>query len=269
MNLKQCKNKGLALCCAIVSILMVNTAGASWAISAGTFSATGDYGKDQDTRIHMMPVSLSYAADGWRFKVSSGYLWLDGYRGITNAELHDANGQGCGCDTHDHDALVSLRESGVADTTLSAKYRFKPDKQSRVIVDVSAKFKIPTADSDKSLGTGKQDVGFRVGSYWRFPDWWGVLDLGYKFRGEPSNVKLNDTAQLIIGGFIPLNSANTMGLNMKIREASQEHKDPIRELQVFLNHTLDKQNRMTLLLVNGLSDSSPDWGLSTQWRYSF
>ena len=247
----------LALFIMILFAPFMNTAYAKkpWALSIGTYSLEGDYGKDTDTSIHMVPMSLAYKYNRWQYQLSTGYLWLDGHQSVITEGSQDSR--------------VPVKEAGLADSTLRVKYRFKKFQRLPLYLNVSARIKFPTADHKKNLGTGKRDSEFRAGAHWGFKRWWGVMELGYKFRKEPRNIELNNTFQFVIGGLGGISNHNTIGVSAKFREPSQPKKDPVREMTGFLNHKINPQNNISLLVTKGFSDASPNWGLGTQWRHSF
>ncbi len=226
-----------------------------WALSIGTYSLEGEYGKGTDTAIHMIPVSLAYKYNQWQYQLSTGYLWLDGDQGVITEGSQENR--------------ASVKEAGLADSTLSVKYRFKKLPSYPLYLNLSARIKFPTADHKKKLGTGKRDLEFRLGAYWGFDGWWGVTELGYKSRKEPRNTELNSTSQLVVGGLGAIDNLNTIGVSAKFREPSQPKKDRVREVTSFLSHKINSQNNITFLATKGFSDASPDWGLGAQWRYSF
>ena len=227
----------------------------TWALSIGTYSLEGDYGKNADTAIHMIPMTLAYKYNQWQYQLSTGYLWLDGNQSVI---IEDSK-----------ENQTPVKDAGLADTTLSVKYRFKKLRSHPLYLNLSARIKLPTADHKKKLGTGKRDSEFRAGAYWGFHRWWGVMELGYKFRKEPRNTELNNTSQLVLGGLGAIDNKNTIGVSAKFREPSQAKKDPMREITSFLSHKINLQNTIVLLATKGFSDASPNWGVGTQWRYSF
>ncbi len=227
----------------------------AWELSVGTYSLEGDYGKGTDTAIHMVPVSLAYKYNQWQYRLSTGYLWLDGNKSVISEDLREGQ--------------VSVEDAGLADSTLSVKYRFKKLRSLPLYLNISARIKFPTADHKRNLGTGKRDTGFRVGAHWGFQHWWGVMELGYKFRKKPRNIELNNTSQIVIGGLRAIDNKNSIGVSAKLRERSQPKKDPVREITGFYRHKINPQNRINLLATKGFSDASPSWGIATQWSYSF
>lgn len=246
---------GISFCLLLMGVLMSEGVMArdGWSVGIGTYSSKGDYGKETDTTIHMVPVAIAYKSGQWQYKVSTGYLSLEGER-----VLVDKLG-----------TKELVNETGIGDTVVSIKHRFKKISDSPLYLNVGAKVKFPTADEDKKLGTGKHDLELKAGAYWGFQRWWAVSELSYKVREEPSNTQLNNTAQVVVGGLKRIGKRNTVGANLKFREKSQPTKDPVKELISFVNHKLDKNNNVTVLVIKGFTDASPDWGLNTQWRYSF
>lgn len=226
----------------------------SWVVNMGTYSLKGDYGRDANTTIHMIPISLAYRYNQWQYQLSTGYLWLDGDQSVI---------------TENAQSQSSVKETGAADSTLSVKYRFKKLRRYPLYLSATAKIKFPTADRKKKLGTGKRDSELRLAAYWGFQGWWGVMDLGHKYRKEPRNTDLKNSSQLIIGGLGAIDSQNTAGVSAKFREQAQPGKDSVREITGFLSHKINPQNTITLLATKGFSDASPDWGIGTQWRNTF
>ncbi len=111
---------------------------------------------------------------------------------------------------------AGMNESGLSDIDLYAKYRF-PGARARSAV--GALLKLPTADEEKGLGTGKQDV--ELFAAWR-ADLEAVsivANAGVRFNGDPDPPLPPTDDSILLGGALLLPA--TPGLTFAI-EATYE-----------------------------------------------
>jgi peptidoglycan-associated lipoprotein len=80
-------------------------------------------------------------------------------------------------------------QTGVGDIRLGAKYNFLPETDSRPGLAVGGFFKVPVADKDKGLGTGKVDFGadfIMTKDLKKYVD--VSANLGFTVVGSPDNI---------------------------------------------------------------------------------
>jgi hypothetical protein len=129
-----------------------------------------------------------------------------------------------------------------------------------VAFDLVGRVKLGTADRDKGLGTGEQDFLLRADLYKFFDRFTLIGSGGYKLRGDPSDVDLENGFLASIGGSYELNSDSSVGLFYDYRESSLQDSDALSEVSLYSSHALGESWYVQLYVLAGFSDSSPDWG---------
>lgn len=87
------------------------------------------------------------------------------------------------------------RESGVGDLELGAKLKIAAEKEWLPALAVAGSVKIPTADEDKGLGSGKTDFDLTLIASRMLTETSGLhLNAGYAWIGEPSGEDVADVA---------------------------------------------------------------------------
>jgi len=132
-------------------------------------------------------------------------------------------------------------------------------------IDLTAKVKLGTADVATGLGTGENDYSVLIDVY-KFLDRGALVGTaGYKFRGEPAGVALNDVFLGSFGGLFDVGERTRLGIFYDYREASLQDADELREVTLFGSHDLSSTWRMHYYVFSGLTDNGPDWGAGLQF----
>ncbi len=220
----------------------------------GGYWGRGDYGKSEDTDINMIPVALSVRQGRWQCAISGGWIRFDGPSGGTGGEGSTPERR---------------TDSGLADTFITVKYRFPRWGDLPLFLDADWKLKLPTADEEKGLGTGKADVALRGGVFWWRQGLSPYGRVGYRFRGQPDNAteELDDTLSLVIGGRYPLNKDWDLMLQIQAQEAVRASSEARVELGLFSRWKLGKAERLTGYAVQGQTSASPEIALGFQYEF--
>ena len=131
-------------------------------------------------------------------------------------------------------------------------------------MDFTGKVKFATADEDKGLGTGENDYTIRADIF-KFVDqftWLG--SVGYKFRGDPTGVDLDNVLIASLGGTYKFTPDVNAGVFFDYRESAISGSDSIQELSGFVSRRLSEDWRIQVYALTGFTDSSPDWGAGLQ-----
>jgi outer membrane protein OmpA-like peptidoglycan-associated protein len=149
--------------------------------------------KDEDISIHGL--SIGYGITG-RFEIY-------GNVGLQNRLDADALFQAGR--VNDYPFVATPWETGVGDIKLGVKYKFLDDYLGDAVgLSVRGFVKVPTADEDKGLGTGKTSFG---GDLVLSKNLGEVLDLhgsiGYQVNGDPDNVDLANAFKWALGLNVP------------------------------------------------------------------
>lgn len=230
-------------------------------MSAGAEYSSGDYGGEQTIEEWYVPVTLKYVGKTMGYGVTIPYLAVRAPEGtiITDGEGQVISGSG-----------EKRTESGLGDIigrlTFYDVYR---NDELDIAVDIGAKIKLGTADEDKGLGTGKTDYSLQVSLFKFFDRHYLSGTMGYKVRGEPDELELEDVWFASIAGVYRYSADTKAGVAFDYRQSSFDDGDNIRELSVFVYHRLDDTWGVSAYSYGGLSDSSPDFGLGASIKYYY
>ncbi len=162
------------LLCAAATALMVATPLAMSAdkttLSTGMTYLKGDYGQASDTEILYVPFTLKHRTGPWTLKVTVPYLRITGPGGV----LPDLGATGA--------TTPAGTNSGLGDIIAGATYRAYYDAERGLLVNLTGKVKLPTADKNKGLGTGETDWYAESSVYKISGAWTPFATLGYKAR---------------------------------------------------------------------------------------
>ena len=220
--------------------------------STGLEYSTGKYGGTIDIEELYVPISAVVRFDRMALSVSVPYLSV---RAPSGTYIPDPGAQpipGTGEVT---------TESGLGDVVVGLTvYDVYFDPERGIALDLAGKIKLGTADRDRGLGTGEADYLARADLYKFFDRFTLMGSAGYKLRGDPPGVDLENTLLGSVGGSWVLNDASSVGLIYDYRESSLQDGDPLSEVTLYTMHRLSKGWFLQFYAFAGFSDSSPDWG---------
>jgi hypothetical protein len=224
-------------------------------LSVGTEFTSGAYGGDVDIEDTYVPLTAVVDYGNVAFRLTVPYLSVDAPAGT----IFDSGGEplpGSGAMT---------TESGLGDVVGSATFfDVINNKRLGLAMDLTGKIKFGTADEDKGLGTGENDYTVQA-DFYKFVDqftWLG--SVGYKFRGDPTGVDLDNVLIASLGGTYKFTPDVNAGLFFDYRESAISSSDAIQELSGFVSRRLNEDWRIQVYALTGFTDSSPDWGAGLQ-----
>ena len=221
-------------------------------LSAGAEYITGDYGGTQSIDQIYVPVTLRYSISRYSFRLTVPYI---GVHGPSDTILSDGTvipGTG---------ALAA--ESGVGDVIAGVTYldTFNTEAKSDFAIDLTAKIKFGTADVEKNLGSGEDDITLQAEIY-KFLDTTNLFTIiGYKLRGDPPGTDLDNSLILMLGGNNRVTPDHRLGIDLYYQQAYLPGIDDQLEISADLGYRLSDTEYLGSYIVKGLSDASPDWGI--------
>ncbi|MBF8723105.1 hypothetical protein [Pseudomonas guariconensis] len=226
-------------------------------LSTGVDYSRGDYGTAATSETWYVPVIGKYEAGPMIYKLTIPYLR------ITNPAVGPGGeplaGDDCG-----------RVESGLGDTVASVDYAlFDGRDGGNLLVDLVGKVKLPTADEDRCLGTGKADYSAQVDLVRAFGAVSGFATLGWKKFGDPADSDFRDPVFTSVGLVTRLALGTSAGAAYDWRQKVTADGDEIRELTLFLTQRLDAHWKVQLYALKGFSDASPDTGGGLQLSRAF
>ena len=229
-------------------------------VTIGSEYASGSYYSNNSVEEMYVPFTISYGSGSVGYRLTVPYLYIRAPVStiITNSQEQAAVGQG---------PITTV--SGLGDIVAGITfYDLYVNKSLDVVVDVTAKVKIGTADDIKGLGTGENDYSLQTNLYKFFDIYYLNASFGYKFRGDPSGLDLNDVWFGSLGASYRFSPSTRAGIAYDYQESSFEAGDAVQEVIVFVSHKLDNSWGIQFYTFTGFSDSSPDWGLGSLIKYS-
>jgi hypothetical protein len=209
-----------------------------FSVSTGASISVGDYGTDAEIRDTYVPLGFTAMNERFAASVSVPYLSVD-----TTSDGATTTQSGLG------DIAVSLTAFNVLQSD-----------GFDMALDVTGKFKFGTADRDKGLGTGENDATIYLDGYRFFNHGTLYGSVGYRWRGEPPGVILDDVFLAIIGLTWAAEGNWYLGAMADYRESSIPGLDDIEELQAYVVTPLGDAFDLEIYAFTGLTDSSPEWG---------
>lgn len=232
---------GLALAC---TGSLAYGAESEFSLSTGLEYSSGGYGGTDDIEELYVPVTGAIYFDRVALSVTVPYLSVR-----------------TPSSTSETDPVDSTTQSGLGDVVIGATvFDVFSDYERGIALDITGKIKIGSADPDKRLGTGEEDY-LLLASFYKFFDHFTLMGSGgYKVRGDPPGVDLNNALLGSIGGSFAVSEVARAGITYDYREASLQDADPVSEVTVFLARRMTETWDLQFYAFGGFSDSGPDWG---------
>ena len=224
----------------------------------------GDYGSRQITTAKYVPFSLRYTGSLVELGVSSGIVHLDSPDGI---RLID------GVPTPAGPRGRPLLETGIADTTIRSRFFVVTDDgpgTSTPSVTPFLRVKLPTADEERGLGTGKTDYGIGVELDKEVGSAVYLLgDFEYTVVGKVPALGLRNRPSASFGIGKQLSEKFTATGMLDWRRAIVAGNPNPAELVGLMNWRATTNVSVSPNAFVGLTDGSPDFGAGLQFGFRF
>ncbi len=220
--------------------------------TVGMEYASGTYGGDADIEDLYIPVGLSLNLPKVSFDLTVPYLRVRAPSGTTIT--------GPGGDPVPGTGDIAT-ESGLGDVIVGiTAYDVLYSERRGLALDLVGRVKFGTADADKGLGTGEQDFTVRADLYKYLEQFTLLGSVGYKFRGDPDGVDLENVIVASVGGVFHASDRTSLGLILDYREATLADSDAVSELSAFIARDFNDEWSVQFYVFSGFTDSSCDWG---------
>lgn len=227
--------------------------------SSGFDYSSGDYGSTIDTEIWYVPFTVKYDAFPWTMKVTVPWLQITGPGGVV--------GGGDSVVVLNNAAVTETTESGLGDVVVSATYSLDPVYDGWPLLDFTAKVKLPTADEDKGLGTGKTDYTLQLDAAKTYGRLTPLATLGYKIKGDPAGVKLDNVVFASVGAAYKINDTVSAGATLDFQEASTDTSDDAVEIFGYVAWKISPRWTVNTYGLTGFTDGSPNEEIGMQFSY--
>lgn len=228
----------------------------SW--STGLEYSSGTYGGTDDIEDLYVPIKGRLKFDRVSFELTVPYLSVRAPAFTTVTEPGGETVPGSG---------EIVTESGLGDVIAGMTiYDVAYSEELGVALDLTGKIKFGTADETKGLGTGEQDFTIRADLYKFFEQFTLLTSAGYKLRGDPAGIDLENVLLGSLGGVYMSSETTSLGLIYDYRESALIDGDNISELSAFAARQIDDRWAVQFYAFTGFSDSSADWGAGIQFE---
>jgi len=249
----------------VLLVIFNNSAAANngvFKLTTGAEYTSGDYGGTQSIDEWYIPFTARYIVDKYVFRLTVPFLSVTAPEGTV---ISSADGQVIVPGTGER-----TTETGIGDVIAGMTYRdvLNSETSSDVALDLTAKVKFATADVDKGLGTGENDYIVQAELYKFFTRFTPYGILGYKFRGDPPGVDLQDSLRAVVGGYYRISPSLKAGLDYFYQQASYSDADDQKELSAFLGYKMSNSQYLRGYLIQGFGDGSPDWGVGVMMTFT-
>lgn len=234
-------------------------------LSTGVDFSTGDYGRDMDTEVISVPMSLRVSHDRWSVRVSVPWLSVSGPADLVDVTV----GEGGVIEEGSPAGTTRVGTvTGFGDTTVSVTRSFREVFTRTGYLDVTARARLPTGEEDRGLGIGVIDYSLATEYGLSTRQGGAYIGVGRRFLGQPEGLRRMDGWQGNIGVWRYFGSRTTLGVDGYWREASFEFGEDPAEVGAYIAYRIDDQWRVTGSINTGLSDASPDTniGMRVSWR---
>ncbi len=158
---------------------------------------------------------------------------------------------------------VSTSESGLGDILVRGTFIVANEGPRSCDLSFAGLLKLPTANKNKGLGTGELDEGAGLEFAKNVSPGWTVLADGYyTIIGDPAGVDFNNQLSLDMGFSRKLSGDLWLTALYETRSALLDGNSDPRDLSGTLDYSSSDGNHYFGGLLLGLSDGSPDLGLS-------
>ncbi|MFO7604444.1 MAG: transporter [Gammaproteobacteria bacterium] len=237
----------------LLLFLLGNTAFAGeYSLSAGIEYTQGDYGGAIDTSMLYMPFALTYQAEKYMWRITVPYVRISGsedvlFSSTTRSPMFSTN-------------TISSRErtdSGLGDIIVTGRYLLQKETRDDPWLAMTANVKLGTADKDKLLGTGENDYSLQLDAAKQALHGY----VGYEVIGDSANVDYNNVLFAAAGVSLPVGDNLLAGIELYAEQAAVSGRDNVTEATLSLSKPLGKDKRLSIYMLKGFTDVSPDWGL--------
>lgn len=237
----------------ILALMSMNAAAqdrqAIVSLSTGMEFTSGSFGGAGDIEDLYVPVTASVDYGRLGFSLTVPYL------SVTTPSETGPDGE------PESESAATISESGLGDVIGSVTiYDVILNRDRALALDVTGTIKVGTADEDKGLGTGENDYSVRLEAYKFYEHFTLLAFAGYKLRGEPDGVDLDNVFLGSIGGAYQTASQTLFGFYYDFRQSALHGSDDVHELTGFASMHLNSNWQLEAYAFTGFTDGSPDWG---------
>ncbi|SNB45707.1 transporter [Geobacter sp. DSM 9736] len=242
---------------------------------------SGDYGTGTRTNTVFVPVTIGAdLTDRWGVLLEIPYIYQDNTNVIgrqynqmqmqtTRMKTAAAMVPGSGSMGRTASSNPSAGRGGLGDLTLRIGYVAIEETRALPRIKPVASVKLPTADKDHGLGTGKFEESLSVEFSKWMGDWYGFIEPGYTFQGSSPALALKDYPFLDAGIGYQLTNRFRPLLIVKSSGAPQEGATALLDARIKGKYQTTAQTGIEAYGAKGITTSSPDYAVGLTIYYDF
>jgi hypothetical protein len=245
--------------------LAATTSQAQFSASTGFDALSGKYGQTESTTLSTWYLAGDYTYRTWSARIyvphehvtsPQSSVVINGRPRLQNRI--NAKNQG-----------KTVSESGLGDIELSLSYNASAALSKSWSAVLTGAVKLPTADEEKGLGTGKADYGFALDLSRSFDRLSLSASFGYRVVGNPTGAELQNYAYGNAGFGYWITDTTNLHLAFECYQRYSAKTNVDNELSFGVNQHLADHWDLEVHALAGLSQSAPDYGAGASVRYSF
>ncbi len=159
--------------------------------------------------------------------------------------------------------------NGIGDTFVSLSYNILQEDSDMPGVSMHAGVKLPTADEDKGLGTGKIDYQTGLELSKGLGRWFLDGGIDYNILGDPDGYDLDN----YVSGYTSVSTGimdnMEVALQLSAAQAASDVSDDAVSMGVRLDYFLRQAGSFSADLQKGLTDGCPDYSITVGYSISF
>lgn len=240
-------------------LLLTGTLRAELTLNSGFDYSTGNYGLPVSTEIITIPFSVSYVANHTTWELSLPYLRINGPGEVV---------PGIGRFTRRLLRSKAVNQ-GLGDLTLGVTHQFAAPADQLWSWAAGAEVKFGTADTGKSLGTGKDDFATHVDLSYTAGRFTPFVTLGYRWLGNPAGSDLRNFIFGTVGVNWSCTEQTTLAALVDWAAKNSASGRASVNFTVSVSRALGDKWSAQAYGVLGSSNSSADYGLGFSVSRSF
>ncbi len=166
-------------------------------------------------------------------------------------------------------AASNQSESGLGDITFRLGYVLVPEKESMPQIRPTVFIKFPTADKNKSLGTGEFDEGFAVEISKWLGNWNPFVEAGYTVQGKSPDLSLKNYMNYNAGAGYQVTERFRPMLLVKGSTSTADGVSDLLEVRLKLKYQATNNTGIEGYIARGITTGSPDFGSGLAVYYDF
>jgi hypothetical protein len=176
---------------------------------------------------------------------------------------------GFGSGTSSSSPGMNQSQEGLGDITLRAGYVLVSENESMPQIRPTVFVKFPTADKNKSLGTGEFDEGAAVEISKWLGSWNPFVEVGYTVQGKSAQLALKNYMAYNAGVGYQVAESFRPILLVKGATSPADGASSLLEIRLKLKYQATTHTGIEGYLAKGITTNSPDYGTGISVFYDF